>query len=158
MGNKLLYLKIKNNMWKLRHHKGYLFSIGFAEWFFTCTGGFSFVFFFTLCFCILLRIEWKRQETHLKMKMNKMRSAKNTATLSTVLSMMTSCLRKAGMKRTSFRIRRSRNVLNTDNPLPLLWQSSTRLAGEEDKNTKLLHKNWNYSKLDAKSMLKVPFI
>ena len=50
--------------------------------------------------------------------MKSIRRPKNTATLSIVLSITTSCLLKFGKNRTSFKIRRSRNVLKTDKPEP----------------------------------------
>lgn len=55
--------------------------------------------------------------TYLKIKINNIKSAKKTATLSIVLSIITSCLRRAGMKRTNFNIRNNRKVRNTDRPL-----------------------------------------
>lgn len=56
-------------------------------------------------------------KAYLNININKQRSEKNVATLSMVLSMTISCLRNAGMKRTSFSMRSKRNVLNTDTPL-----------------------------------------
>ena len=50
--------------------------------------------------------------------MNSIRRPKNTATLSIVLNMTTSCLLKLGRKRTNFNILRSLNVLSTDKPEP----------------------------------------
>ena len=50
--------------------------------------------------------------------MNSIRRAKNTATLSIVRSMTTSCLLRFGRNLTSFKILNSRNVLSTERPLP----------------------------------------
>ena len=67
---------------------------------------------------------WKRNvhilpvRNYLKMKIKSMRSPKNTATLSMVLSITISCLWRFGKKQTSFIILRSRNVLNTESPEP----------------------------------------
>ena len=52
------------------------------------------------------------------MNIKSIRRPKNTATLSIVLSITTNCLLKFGKNRTSFKIRRSRNVLRTDKPDP----------------------------------------
>ena len=52
------------------------------------------------------------------MNIKSIRRPKNTATLSIVLSITTNCLLKLGKNRTSFKIRRSRNVLKTDKPDP----------------------------------------
>lgn len=49
--------------------------------------------------------------------MNKTKSAKKVATLSMVRNMTTSCLLRAGMNRTNFRILNRRNVRSTDKPL-----------------------------------------
>lgn len=59
------------------------------------------------------------RETDLKMKMKRTRRAKKTATLSSVLSMIMSWRLRAGMKRTSLRMRRRRKVLRTERPDPL---------------------------------------
>ena len=48
--------------------------------------------------------------------MKSIRSPKKTATLSIVLSMTTNCRLRFGRNRTSFKIRRSRNVRRTDRP------------------------------------------
>lgn len=72
---------------------------------------------------------------YLNMKMKSTRREKNMATLSIVLNMTNSCRRKLGMNRTSFSMRRSRNVLNTDSPelparsfsFPILWVNSNAL-------------------------------
>lgn len=53
---------------------------------------------------------------YLKVKMKSMSSMQNVATLSIVFISTTSCLRKAGRKRTSFRTRSRRNVRRTDKP------------------------------------------
>lgn len=81
----------------------------------------------------------KLHRTYLNMKMNKIRSEKNIATLSIVRSITNSCRRRFGMKRTSLRIRSSLKVLKTDNPeLPLdpsppmqAWHNSTALKRSE---------------------------
>ena len=52
------------------------------------------------------------------MKMNSIRRPKNTATLSIVLSITTSCLLKLGKNRTNFKILSNLNVLSTDKPEP----------------------------------------
>lgn len=57
---------------------------------------------------------------YLKMKMNKIRSEKKTATLSIVLSMTKSWRRRLGMKRTSLKIRSKRKVRKTLSPEPEL--------------------------------------
>lgn len=68
--------------------------------------------------CIFrLTIKRKSYQTHLNMKINKTNKAKKVATLSIVLSITTSCLRSAGMKRTSLSIRSSRKVRRTERPL-----------------------------------------
>lgn len=81
--------------------------------------------------------------THLNMKMNNIRSEKNIATLSIVLSMTNNWRRRFGINRTSLRIRSNRNVRSTDNPeLPLdppspptqTWHNSTALETEAEKN------------------------
>lgn len=60
-------------------------------------------------------------DSYLNMKINNIRSEKNTATLSIVRSMTNNCLRRFGMNRTSFNIRKSLNVLRTLKPeLPAL--------------------------------------
>lgn len=60
--------------------------------------------------------------------MNRTRRAKNVATLSIVRNITTSCLRKAGKKRTNFRIRNKRKVLKTERPLaPPCCSNSTIL-------------------------------
>lgn len=48
--------------------------------------------------------------------MNRTSNEKKTATLSMVRSMTNSCRRKFGINRTSFNMRKSRNVRNTDSP------------------------------------------
>lgn len=58
--------------------------------------------------------------THLNMKMKSIRSMQKVATLSIVFISTTSWRRNAGMKRTSFSTRRSRNVLSTERP-PSAW-------------------------------------
>jgi hypothetical protein len=75
------------------------------------------------------------------MKMNRISSEKNIATLSIVRSMTNNCRRRFGMKRTNLRIRNNRNVLSTDKPeLPLpspptqAWHNSTALKRDEKKN------------------------
>lgn len=50
------------------------------------------------------------------MKIKRIRSEKKIATLSMVRSMTKSCLRKFGMKRTSFRILNSLKVRKTERP------------------------------------------
>ena len=50
--------------------------------------------------------------------MNSIRRPKNTATLSIVLSITTSCLLKLGKNRTNFKILSNLNVLSTDKPEP----------------------------------------
>lgn len=65
--------------------------------------------------------EWGRTfvcsiRAHLKVKMKSMSSMQNVATLSIVFISTTSCLRRAGRKRTSFRTRSRRNVRRTDKP------------------------------------------
>jgi hypothetical protein len=57
-----------------------------------------------------------KENPYLKMKIKSMRSPKNTATLSMVRSITTSCLRRFGRKRTSFKILNSRNVRRTERP------------------------------------------
>ncbi len=49
--------------------------------------------------------------------MKRISREKNVATLSIVFSMTTNCLLKAGIKRTSLRIRNNRNVRSTETPL-----------------------------------------
>ena len=56
--------------------------------------------------------------SYLNMKMNSIRRPKNTATLSIVLSITTSCLLKLGKNRTNFKILSNLNVLSTDKPEP----------------------------------------
>ncbi len=58
--------------------------------------------------------------THLKMKMKSISSMQNVATLSMVFIRTTSCLRSAGMNRTSFRTRSKRKVRSTERP-PSDW-------------------------------------
>ena len=55
---------------------------------------------------------------YLKMKMNKAKSPKKTATLSIVFNMTISCLLRFGRNLTSFRILRSLKVLRTESPDP----------------------------------------
>lgn len=57
---------------------------------------------------------------YLKVKMKSMRSMQKVATLSIVFISTTSCLLRAGRKRTSFRTRSRRNVRRTDSP-PSAW-------------------------------------
>lgn len=57
---------------------------------------------------------------YLKMKMKSMSSMQKVATLSMVFISTTSCLLRAGRKRTSFRTRSKRKVRSTDNP-PSAW-------------------------------------
>lgn len=72
---------------------------------------------------------------YLNIKIKRTRREKNTATLSIVLNMTKSCRLKFGINRTSFNMRRSRNVRNTDNPelpakscsLPMLCANSNAL-------------------------------
>lgn len=79
--------------------------------------------------------------THLKMKMNRISSEKNIATLSIVRSMTNNCRRRLGMKRTNLRIRNNRNVRKTDSPeLPLApsppindWHSSMPLKSKTER-------------------------
>lgn len=76
-----------------------------------------------------VKVSW----AYLKMKMNSTKREKNMATLSIVRSITNSCLRRFGIKRTSFKILNKRKVLSTLKPeLPLLssikdWHSSTTL-------------------------------
>lgn len=59
-------------------------------------------------------------KAYLKMKMNRTKREKNTATLSMVRNITNSCLLRFGIKRTSFKILNNRNVLSTLRPeLPL---------------------------------------
>lgn len=73
------------------------------------------------------------------MKIKSTRRAKKTATLSIVRSITTSWRRRFGMKRTSFKMRSSRKVRNTDrpelaSPSPLRpWNSSTRLLNRRNQ-------------------------
>lgn len=53
---------------------------------------------------------------YLKVKMNSISSMQNVATLSMVFISTTSCLLRAGRKRTSFSTRSSRKVRRTDRP------------------------------------------
>ena len=53
---------------------------------------------------IALQKQFKKIGAHLNMKMKSMRRAKNTATLSIVRSMTTSCRRRLGRNRTNLRI------------------------------------------------------
>lgn len=78
--------------------------------------------------------------THLNMKMNRIRSEKNIATLSIVRSITNNCRRRFGMKRTNLRIRNSRKVLRTDSPELLDpsppmndWHNSTALKSKTNK-------------------------
>ena len=57
-------------------------------------------------------------ELYLNMNINSIKRPKNTATLSIVRSITTSCLLKLGKNRTSFKIRSNLKVLSTDNPEP----------------------------------------
>ena len=66
--------------------------------------------------------------TYLKMKMKSMSSMQKVATLSIVFISTTSCLCRAGMKRTSFSTRISRKVLSTDRPPPCWPTISHTLA------------------------------
>ena len=69
-----------------------------------------------------LSIERERERNgfvnYLKMKMKRTSKAKKTATLSIVRNMTTNWRRRLGMKRTSFRMRKRRNVRKTDRPEP----------------------------------------
>lgn len=57
-----------------------------------------------------------QKDAYLKMKIKRTRREKKTATLSIVRNMTTNCLRRLGMKRTNFRIRRRRKVRSTLRP------------------------------------------
>lgn len=59
-------------------------------------------------------------QAYLKVKMNSINSMQNVATLSIVFMSTTSCLLRAGRKRTSFNTRSNRNVRRTDKP-PSDW-------------------------------------
>ena len=58
------------------------------------------------------------RNVHLNMKIKRASSPKKTATLSMVLSITMSCLRRLGRNLTSFKIRRSLKVLRTERPDP----------------------------------------
>lgn len=86
----------------------------------------------------MYNINWK-DEYYLKMNMNKINREKKTATLSMVLSMTKSCLRKLGINRTNFNIRSSRKVRKTLKPELLSypskndWPNSIMLQQKEKK-------------------------
>lgn len=68
-----------------------------------------------------------KHRSYLNINMKRTRRAKKVATLSMVRSITTSCLRSAGMKRTSFSILSRRKVRSTERPLAPPWASSTML-------------------------------
>ena len=82
---------------------------------------------------------WKTR-TYLNIKMKSSRRRKKLATLSNVRSKTTNCLLKAGMNRTSLRIRNNRNVRNTDNPVVPPWATSNMLIRNAPWNKK--EDNW----------------
>ena len=75
--------------------------------------------------------------SYLKMKMKSMSSMQKVATLSIVFISTTSCLCRAGMKRTSFSTRISRNVLSTDRPPPCWPTISHTLRRHTHTNTSI---------------------
>lgn len=75
------------------------------------------------------------------MNMNKIRSEKKIATLSIVLNITNSCLRKFGMNRTNLRILKSRKVRSTLNPELLCWPSPATLPNDWQSSTALQRSN-----------------
>ena len=66
------------------------------------------------------------------MKMKSMRSMQKVATLSMVFISTTSCLRSAGMKRTSFRTLSRRKVRSTERP-PSDWPTISHTLQAEKR-------------------------
>lgn len=75
---------------------------------------------------------------YLKIKMKSMRSMQKVATLSMVFISTTSCLCRAGMKRTSFSTRISRKVRSTDRPPPCWPTISHTLFTKKTKENRLI--------------------
>ena len=95
------------------------------------------------------------------MNINSIRSPKNTATLSIVLSITTSCLLKLGKNRTSFKILSSLNVLSTDNPDPSASMPCTSplyisnvlkstITPSNTLNPSLIYRNTPYAETEIK--------
>jgi len=72
-----------------------------------------------------------KQQRNLNIKIKRTSSAKNVGTLSSVLSMTLSWYWSAGRKRTSLRMRSSRNVRSTESPPAPPWISSTKLYNKQ---------------------------
>lgn len=87
------------------------------------------IYYYYMCLCIISICT----KTYLKMNINNTKSEKNTATLSIVRNITNSCRRRFGINRTSFNMRRRRNVRKTDNPeLPAKSLSLPRLCANSN--------------------------
>lgn len=89
---------------------------------------------------------------YLKIKMKSMSSMQKVATLSMVFINTTSCLCRAGMKRTSFSTRISRKVRSTDRPPPCWPTISQTLFTKKTKQNRfiLIFANYLLLTLDIK--------
>lgn len=75
---------------------------------------------------------------YLKIKMKSISSMQKVATLSMVFISTTSCLCKAGMKRTSFSTRISRKVRSTERPPPCWPTISQTLSTKKTQENRLI--------------------
>lgn len=93
------------------------------------------IFFFANVMC---------RVAYLKIKMKSMSSMQKVATLSMVFINTTSCLCRAGMKRTSFSTRISRKVRSTDRPPPCWPTISQTLFTKKTKQNRFIFIFANY--------------